>query len=327
MNRLDDENVALLTLLYACKRPDTWKSITNQCLIEGSARRVLLNRLDPQRNPLREFDEAGPVDFALFPEPLGDDRRHEYDAAAQEAERDYHGWMRAGLRFVSIFDPDYPRLLLASVDAPPFMFAKGLLLPDDRGVSVVGSRHASPQGLEFAQEVAAMLANRDLTVIAGLAEGVDTAAHQAALEAGARTVAFIGTGINRTYPASNRALQERIAHEGLVLSQFKPDAPPTRQTFPMRNAVMSSYGLASVICDAGEHSGTRIQARQAMQHGRPIIFHQRVVDQTQWAHDYLGKPNVAVAGTVDDVARLIDDIFHTALVQVDDDYLQIPLES
>lgn len=95
----------------------------------------------------------------------------------------------------------------------------------------------------------------------------------------------------------------------------------------MRNAVMSSYGLASVICDAGEHSGTRIQARQAMQHGRPIIFHQRVVDQTQWAHDYLGKPNVAVAGTVDDVARLIDDIFHTALVQVDDDYLQIPLES
>ena len=82
MNRLDDENVALLTLLYACKRPDTWKSITNQCLIEGSARRVLLNRLDPQRNPLREFDEAGPVDFALFPEPLGADRRHEYDAAA-----------------------------------------------------------------------------------------------------------------------------------------------------------------------------------------------------------------------------------------------------
>ena len=318
MDRLDDENIALLTLLYSCKRPDSWKSLTNQCLVEGSARRVLMNRLDAQSNPLREFDEAEPEDFALFPEPLNDARRREYDAAAKEAERDYDEWMRAGLRFVSIFDPDYPRLLLASVDAPPLMFAKGLLIPD-------GSRHASPQGLEFAQEVAAMLANRDLTVIAGLAEGVDTAAHQAALEAGARTVAFIGTGINRTYPASNRALQERIAHEGLVLSQFKPDAPPTRQTFPMRNAVMSSYGLASVICDAGEHSGTRIQARQAMQHGRPIIFRQQVVEQTRWAHSYLDKPNVYVARTVNDVARFIDAIFHTALVQVDDDYLRIPL--
>lgn len=325
MDRLDDENIALLTLLYSCKRPDSWKSLTNQCLVEGSARRVLMNRLDAQSNPLREFDEVEPKDFALFPEPLSDARQREYDAAAREAERDYDEWMRAELRFVSIFDSDYPHLLLDSVDAPPFMFSKGLLLSDDRGVSVVGSRHASPQGLEFAQEVAAMLAKRSLTVVAGLAEGVDTAAHQAALDAGARTVAFIGTGINRAYPASNRALQERIAHEGLVLSQFKPDAPPTRQTFPMRNAVMSSYGLASVICDAGEHSGTRIQARQAMQHGRPIIFRQQVVEQTRWAHSYLDKPNVYVARTVNDVARFIDAIFHTALVQVDDDYLRIPL--
>lgn len=325
MGQLDDENKALLTLLYACKKPDTWKSITNQCLIEGSARRVLMNRLNAQNNPLTEFDEAGPDGLALFPEPLGDARRREYDAAATEAERDYESWMRAGLRFVSIFDPDYPHLMLASVDAPPFMFAEGTLLPDDRGVSVVGSRHASPQGLEFAHDVATMLAERGLTVIAGLAEGVDTAAHRAALDAGARTVAFIGTGINRAYPASNRALQERIANEGLVLSQFKPDAPPTRQSFPMRNALMSSYGLASVICDAGEHSGTRIQARQAMQHGRPVIIHRRVVERTRWARGYEGRPNVAVVDTVDDVARCLGDIFRTALVRVNDDYLQIPL--
>lgn len=325
MSQLDDENKALLTLLYACKKPDTWKSITNQCLIEGSARRVLMNRLDAPNNPLTEFDEAEADGVALFPEPLEDARRREYDTAAADAERDYEDWMRAGLRFVSIFDPDYPHLMLASVDAPPFMFAKGTLLPDDRGVSVVGSRHASPQGLSFARDVATMLASRGLTVIAGLAEGVDTAAHQAALDAGARTVAFIGTGINRAYPASNRALQARIADEGLVLSQFKPDAPPTRQSFPMRNALMSSYGITSVICDAGEHSGTRIQARQAMQHGRPVILHRRVVEQTKWAHTYAGQPNVAIVDTVDDVARCLDDISRTALVQVSDDYLQIPL--
>ena len=79
MDRLDDENIALLTLLYSCKRPDSWKSLTNQCLVEGSARRVLMNRLDAQSNPLREFDEVEPEDFALFPEPLSDARQREYD--------------------------------------------------------------------------------------------------------------------------------------------------------------------------------------------------------------------------------------------------------
>ena len=327
MSQLDDENKALLTLLYACKRPDTWKGITNQCLIEGSACRVLMNRLDPQNNPLTEFDETGTDDLALFPEPLNDARQREYGTAGAKAQRDYEDWIRDGLRFVSIFGPEYPHLLLGSVDAPPFIFAKGTLLPDDRGVSVVGSRQASAQGIAFARDVAAMLARRGLTVIAGLAEGVDTAAHRTALDMHARTVAFIGTGINRAYPTSNRSLQERIEREGLVLSQFKPDAPPTRQSFPMRNAVMSSYGLASVICDAGEYSGTRIQARQAMQHGRPVIFHQQVVDRTKWAHGYLNEPNVFVARNVEEAEQCIEHILHTALVSVDDDYLRVPLEA
>lgn len=111
-----------------------------------------------------------------------------------------------------------------------------------------------------------------LSVIAGLAEGIDTAAHRAALVAGGRTVAFIGTGIDKRYPAANIEIHDEIAHSGLVLSQFYPGAGPTKHTFPMRNVLMSGYGLATIVVEAGEYSGSRIQARTAGEHGRPVIL-------------------------------------------------------
>src|ERR1700744_4410475 len=100
---------------------------------------------------------------------------------------------------------------------------------------------------------------RHVTVVSGLARGIDTAAHRAALDAGGRTVAVIGTGIGRVYPAENRGLQNEIADRGLLISQFWPDAPPQKHTFLMRNATMSGYGLATVVVEAGEHSGARAQ--------------------------------------------------------------------
>lgn len=129
-----------------------------------------------------------------------------------------------------------------------------------------------------------------------------------------RTIAFIGTGIDRQYPAENRDLQKRIENEGLVLSQFMPDAEPTRQTFPMRNALMSGYGIATIIADANEHSGTRIQARQAQRHGRPVILNHTVMDGTQWGRELADKPGVYVvrdaSGASDalDYTMSIDDV-------------------
>ena len=111
--------------------------------------------------------------------------------------------------------------------APPILFGRGTLVPDDPAVSVVGSRNASERGLAMAGGIARALAGQGVTVIAGLALGIDTAAHRAALVAGGRTVAIIGTGINRVYPAENRALYEEIAARGLLLSQFWPDARPS----------------------------------------------------------------------------------------------------
>src|SRR5204862_5457985 len=131
---------------------------------------------------------------------------------------------------------------------PPFLMWRGSSSERDaRGVAIVGTRKATPQGRERAEELAAGLARRGVTVVSGLAAGIDTAAHLGALDAGGRTVAVIGTGLGRAYPAENRALQDEVARRGMVLSQFWPDAPAGQHTFPMRNATMSGYGLATVV--------------------------------------------------------------------------------
>jgi DNA processing protein len=155
---------------------------------------------------------------------------------------------------------------------------------------------------------ARLLADRGLTVISGLAEGIDTAAHTEALAVGARTVAVIGTGITKGYPASNRVLQDEIAAKGLVVSQFYPDQPPTKTTFPMRNATMSGYGLATIVIEAGERSGSRVQARQAAHHGRPVILSRSVVDSTSWGKAMSDAPWVHVVGSEPDLGEAIDQV-------------------
>ena len=140
-------------------------------------------------------------------------------------------------------------------------------------------------------------------------------------------MAIIGTGINKQYPAANRALQRQILEQGLVLSQFWPDAPPQQQNFLTRNAVMSGYGLATVVVEASEHSGARAQARMAVEHGRPVILTNLVVDVNEWAKALVGRPGVYVAHGHDEalehiatvldkenqVSRLLDDLVGTTL--------------
>ncbi|PWG59571.1 DNA-processing protein DprA [Bifidobacterium catulorum] len=310
---LDAENAALIALAESCEKPDTWSSLTNECIIEGSAVRVLEHKIDPENNPLngQEYvsaDTQGTL-FQLDDLPSAD-YAVKASAAWEHATQQVAQWRNHGLDLVTVFDDRFPSRLRSVVDTPPFLFAKGTLLADDSGVSVVGSRKCSPEGARFARDVAHMLCGRGLTVIAGLADGIDSFAHQEALRSGGRTVAFIGTGINRCYPASNRELQHRIEEQGLVLSQFWPDSPPTKQTFPMRNALMSGYGLATVVVEASEHSGTRIQARQAQRHGRPLIFRDTVMEQARWARQYRDKPGVFIVRSVEEVGDALDMIAH-----------------
>jgi DNA processing protein len=146
-----------------------------------------------------------------------------------------------------------------------------------------------------------------VTVVSGLAKGIDTASHEAALRAGGRTVAIIGTGVDQCYPAANRSLQDRIVSEGLVLSQFWPEAPPTKQTFPMRNAVMSGYTAATVVVEAAYRSGARMQARLALQHGRPVVLVESLL-RHDWARDYAQRPGVTVVRTAEELLAAVEYI-------------------
>src|ERR1700722_20531520 len=226
------------------------------------------------------------------------------DTAAGQIRR----WADRGWRLLSILDDDYPARLRAIHQAPPGLFARGTLIPDDAAVAAVGSRPAPPRGTAIAAGVARELAARGVTVLGGLALGIDTAAHRAALEAGGRTVGVIGTGLDRAYPAGNQALQEEIAARGLVLSQFWPGAPPQRHNFLMRNPTMSGYGLATVVVEAGEQSGSRAQARIAVEHGRPVILTSLVVDRNEWARGLAGRPGVHVAGSLRAILDVADEL-------------------
>jgi DNA processing protein len=185
---------------------------------------------------------------------------------------------------------------------------KGETNVDDRlGIAIVGARKASDKGRRRAYELAHTLAERGVTVVSGLAAGIDTAAHTGALAAGGRTVAVIGTGLRRFYPAANRELQEEIARTGMVLSQFLPDAPPTKHSFPMRNAVMSGYAGATVVVEAAWKSGARMQARLALEHGRPVFLLDSLLEH-DWAHEYAKRPGVSIVSTADEVGERLSEV-------------------
>jgi DNA processing protein len=148
--------------------------------------------------------------------------------------------------------------------------------------------------------------------------GIDTAAHRAALAVGGRTVAIVGTGINRVYPAENRDLHEEVASSGLLLSQFWPDAPPQQHNFLMRNATMSGYGLATVVVEAGENSGARAQARMAVEHGRPVILTEMVVEQNEWAQALVDRPGITVAGSLRSLLGAVDRLIEERTVVGDE---------
>jgi DNA processing protein len=207
-----------------------------------------------------------------------------------------------GDRVVTVLDDDYPVNLRQIYNRPPFLFVRGKLQPDDeQAIAVVGTRKSTPDGEDEARRLAAGLADEGITVLSGLAIGIDSAAHTAALDAGGRTVAVMGTGINQLYPAANRPLAERILQSGgALVSQFWPDAPPTKWSFPMRNLVMSGMAMGTVVIEASDTSGARNQARQALDHQKRVFMVRRLVEQEEWAQLY-ARRGAQFIDSVDDV--------------------------
>ncbi|MBI4246621.1 MAG: DNA-protecting protein DprA [Candidatus Rokubacteria bacterium] len=168
-------------------------------------------------------------------------------------------------------DPAYPALL-AVVPAPPDLYVRGRADADDAlAIAIVGARRATPYGLEVAERLAGELAARGVTIVSGLARGIDTAAHRGALGAGGRTLAVLGCGIDVVYPPENRALVQEIERRGAVLSQFPPGAPPLAGHFPARNRTLAGLALGVVVVEAGDRSGALISAGYAADLGREVF--------------------------------------------------------
>jgi DNA processing protein len=222
------------------------------------------------------------------------------------AEEDIRRWEEAGFALLTVLDADYPSNLREVHDRPPLLFLAGsLTTQDDHSLAVIGSRRASEEGRRLAGRISRQLVAKGFTVVSGLAAGIDTAAHSAALEAGGRTIAVLGTGLARCYPAENLGLQRRIAECGAVVSQFWPEEPPSRQTFPQRNAVMSGLALGTVIVEASVRSGARVQARLALAHGRPVFLMRSLLKQ-DWAAHLAQRSGVQVVDEPDEIVETVE---------------------
>ena len=223
----------------------------------------------------------------------------------ERAERDILAWEAEGFELCTVLDQEYPQNLRTVFDRPPLVFVSGRLTAQDaRSVAVIGARRASAAGLAAASDIARALTGGAYVVVSGLAAGVDTAAHEAALAAGGRTVAVIGTGLRNAYPPENAALQRRIAAQGAVVSQFWPEAHGSRTSFPQRNAVMSGLALGTVVVEASYRSGARMQARLALAHGRPVFLRRALLEQP-WARELARRPGVHV---IDDPSQIMQTV-------------------
>ena len=209
---------------------------------------------------------------------------------------------QAGIELILQRDEAFPERLAEIPARPGLLFARGRMEPSDRlAVAIVGTRRPSSYGLRHARRLARGLAAQGVTIVSGLAEGIDGAAHEAALEQGGRTVAVLGSGHLKLYPASHRNLAARIAEAGCVLSEYPPEHPAFRSTFPQRNRVVSGLALATVVIEAGKRSGALITARHALEQNREVLVLPGPVDGGRFsgAHALLADGARAVESTDD----------------------------
>jgi DNA processing protein len=294
-----DEMVALLAACEAAQRAHVpWWQVGRAAARLGSATALLTEHWEPEDR--WEYEVA----YALA---------HHLDAEATSRWADeLDRWQAADERWrpLTILDEEYPANLRLVFNPPPFLFVRGDLDPEDvRGVAVVGTRHPSEEGVRRARRLGLELGKAGVTVFSGLARGIDTAAHMGALEAGGRTVAVLGHGhLRPIYPKENAALAEQIAETAALVSQFRPDTPATRATFPVRNVVTSGLSQGTIVVEASATSGARMQARFAAEQRKRVWFLRSLVDEFDWAAEFADRrPEVRVVDKTDEILEQVID--------------------
>ena len=293
-----DENRKLLALCalpkFDGKRID-WCLLAREATRPDGIERLFQGEVAEESAAATEAREVLPYVLPRIKKAFGQVESHL--AAAEEV----------GARLVTVLDDDYPSNLRLIPNLPPFLFIKGtgFIDADLKSVCVVGTRQDSAKGLLLAGDMAKRLVGEGVTVVSGLASGIDTAAHRAALTAGGRTLAVVGTGICHTYPPENEDLAAEICKGGAIISSFWPTAPPTRWSFPARNVVMSGIAQGTVVIEANSTSGAKMQARLALEHGKEAFLVRSLVERQKWARDSMEKRGaVAVDGVDEVISRL-----------------------
>lgn len=234
--------------------------------------RVRLGQLENFFGSLREAWQA----------PLGDIRKAGLDAAAIKAITKWRGTVspeaemdrieKSGLQVMICNEPEYPSRLKEIYDYPPVLYVRGRILPQDEWcLAVVGTRRASVYGKQVTRELTAELAANGITIVSGLARGVDTIAHRSALESGGRTIAVFACGLDMVYPAENERLAREITENGACISEYPLGTRPRPENFPRRNRILSGLSLGVLVTEADENSGAMITARFALEQNREVF--------------------------------------------------------
>ncbi len=228
-----------------------------------------------------------------------------FDGKAREkAEHEAARVLEVGGCFITPSDDAYPDRLMEIYDPPAVLWIRGdLALLSRPGIAVVGTRQPSPYGSGMAEVLSRDLANRGVVILSGMARGVDSAAHKGAIEAGGKTVAVWGTGIDVIYPKENKKLAEQIvATGGTIVSEYPLGTFPAPQNFPIRNRILSGMSVGVLVIEAAEYSGTRITARCAMEQNRDVYaVPGNVTNKNAWGPNTLIKQGAKLTATWEDV--------------------------
>ena len=251
----------------------------------------------------------------------GKDRLMRVDGIGEETAKILHGWQdhadplaeireaaERGISIVTQDDESYPAPLRDAYDPPLLLYVWGTLEPRDKhAIGVVGSRRATHYGTQATKKLSYQIAQAGFTIISGLARGIDTAAHEAAVAAGGRTIAVIGSGLGKLYPPENLALAEKIAAGfGAVVSEFPLNTAPDKQTFPMRNRIVAAWSRALLVVECPAWSGSLITANLATEYGKPVFAVPGPIDKPSSAGcNQLIRDGATL---VADASHLLDDL-------------------
>jgi DNA processing protein len=274
-------------------------------LLSGIGSRTAVALIDRFGSPTACF-EAGPT--ALSEAGL---KREQIDAISssetrEEAARQIDDTERRGGQIITLHDARYPDLLKEIYDPPIVIYVKGDLgrALEQPPIALVGSRHCSTYGRNVAEMLSRDLGERGVTVVSGLARGIDSAAHRGALDGGGLTVAVMATGLDAVYPKENRKLAEQIAERGALVTEFCAQTPPLSQNFPFRNRIISGISRGVLVVEAAERSGSLITARMAYEQGRDVFaVPGNITSSKSFGPNYLIKDGAKLVQTWRDVVE------------------------